>query len=220
MSAEVWNRPIVVVLGVICLLGVLVILSNLGAPGVPEIEALPGNEVASLEFAQMIEPKQRMPSAGTFSKMVERPLFRSTRRPAPKVVEAPPVVAEVVEAKPVVKPLTGYELVGVVLTPDVETGIIRKGQEEAIVILKGEEVEGWTLQSVSADRLLFENGATSAEIAFRDVEGSPDDSELASANSNTTEAKTAQHQPPQGKTGQPRPQAAGKHRTFTPIPQN
>ena len=98
-----------------------------------------------------------MPPLETYAEVTARPLFFPTRRPAP--VQA--VSAELVDARALV-------LVGVILS---ETGrvalIARTNLPGAHRVAEGEEIEGWTLASIEADRVVLHHGTTEAELRLR-----------------------------------------------------
>ena len=105
-------------------------------------------------------PSFTAPAFGEFAESLERPLFSPTRRPAPP------------EAEPEVPPGTptgDFILIGVVIGPTERLALVQqKGEPAAIRIALGQIVNGWTLDAVEADRVIFRLGEGVQEVKLRD----------------------------------------------------
>lgn len=90
------------------------------------------------------------------------PLFYPTRTPwsAPP---PPPPAPEVKEPST----LTGYNLVGVVVSGAMRTAMIRAQENKVVTLAEGQEIDGWTLKSITPERLYFTAGETTYEMIRR-----------------------------------------------------
>jgi hypothetical protein len=98
-------------------------------------------------------PTFTLPPLDNFSAVAERPLFSPDRQPS-----AQPGPAG-----------TGawstLTLAGVIVTPDARQALIAHGQPKSIVHLReGQSVDGWTLRSIAADRVVVANGHEQHEL--------------------------------------------------------
>jgi hypothetical protein len=91
------------------------------------------------------------------------PLFYPSR--APWTPPPPPAAAPVVAAP---STLTSYDLVGVVVSGSMRSAMIKAAQANKTVTLsEGQELEGWTLKSITRERLYFTSGEATYEMARR-----------------------------------------------------
>ena len=95
-----------------------------------------------------------VPPLDQYSEIVERPLFLETRRPPPPEI---PDVAVEEEEQPVEEQV--FTLLGVMVTPDSKMALVEVDESGNVARLKvGDEVEGWELDSVSADNVVLRKG--------------------------------------------------------------
>jgi hypothetical protein len=100
------------------------------------------------------------PAFGEFAETLERPLFSPTRRPAPPSSEPEPTLDT---------PTGDFILIGVVITPTESLALVQqKGAQAPIRIALGQMVNGWTLETVEADRVTFRFGENAQEVKLRD----------------------------------------------------
>ncbi len=139
-------------LGVCLVLGYIV-LDELGRGPDPA----PGSVAATPETVAA-PPERAAPRAkplGSFSETLARPLFDASRRPRPKPSASAPEVAAA--EIPVVK------LVGVVIGPDGRSALIRiPSSAELVEVSVGERIDGWRLEAIETDRIVFKSGTASA----------------------------------------------------------
>ena len=93
-----------------------------------------------------------MPPLDTYREVTARPLFSATRRPAATASHA-------------AAPMASFALAGVVISSDGRVALIRQGKTPGLIRVKeGQQIEGWTVRSIAADRVVVSNGAADAEI--------------------------------------------------------
>lgn len=91
------------------------------------------------------------------------PLFYPSRMPW--TPPPPPAPAPVAVAP---STLTTYNLVGVVVSGSMRSAMIKAAQANKTVTLsEGQELEGWTLKSITRERLFFSSGETTYEMTRR-----------------------------------------------------
>lgn len=102
-----------------------------------------------------------------FASVIERPLFLPDRRPPP------PMDAPVAEPLPEPAPLTALDLTAVIITPRlVSAWVQRPGERRPVTLRLGDEFDGWTVQAIESDRIVFgRQGATDA-LELRDYKHS------------------------------------------------
>lgn len=101
-----------------------------------------------------------------FRAVAMRPLFYPTRKPwvPPPIPEPPPPAPTPVATPP---PLTSYTLVGVVISGNVRSALVKGEANKVVTLSEGQEIDGWTLQSITPERLLFRTGDTMFELTGR-----------------------------------------------------
>lgn len=93
----------------------------------------------------------------SFSAVAERPLFAPDRRPPPQAA------ADSLGA------WSALVLAGIVITPSSRQALIAHGNPPSIVHLEeGQTVDGWTVQSIAADRIVVANGGEKHELRLID----------------------------------------------------
>ena len=98
----------------------------------------------------------------SYPAIAQHPLFFPSRRPW----VPPPEPARSHAASPM-PPLTGYTVIGTVVSDGVRRAIVRPPNgDKPIVLAEGQELNGWTLRSITGERLRFEGGGTSFELEF------------------------------------------------------
>ena len=95
-------------------------------------------------------------SAATLAAVVERPLFSPSRRPPP------PAVAPAAPAAPLEAAAPAWRVEGVIDAGGVRRAILRRaGAASSVHAAEGDAIEGWTVRSISADRVIL--GSPSGE---------------------------------------------------------
>ncbi|MEH6637626.1 MAG: hypothetical protein V7700_19075 [Halioglobus sp.] len=130
-------------------------------------------------------------SAAQSNEIRSRPLFWEGRRPFEQQVE---VVAVKKPPPGEVKKLEGVTLQGVFGSADA-TGVIVRVKTKRRRILLGEEINGWTLQSVDANEVVFVAGHRTANLQLLAVnEFTVTDTNSADAGGNAAEAGKSEPQ--------------------------
>jgi general secretion pathway protein N len=90
------------------------------------------------------------------------PLFYPTRRPWKPPPPEPP-------AAPIASPspLTAYTLIGVVVSGNMRSALVRAQASKVLTLSEGEEIDGWTLKSITPERLLFTANEATYEMTAR-----------------------------------------------------
>jgi hypothetical protein len=89
--------------------------------------------------------------------IADRPLFYPTRTPWVRPAAPPP--APVVAT---LAPLTNYILIGVIVSGSERNALIKTARDNKTVTLtEGQQLEGWTLQEITRERLRFVAGDAS-----------------------------------------------------------
>ena len=142
--------------------GVIMILmmpsDRFGSPEpVPEPAARRSGEPA-------VEPAA--PRKADFPAIAAHPLFYPTRKPwIPPPPPAPPPPPPAPVAAP--SSLTSYTLVGVVISDSMRSALVKAQANKVMTLSEGQEFEGWTLQSITPERLLFTAGDATYEMTDR-----------------------------------------------------
>jgi hypothetical protein len=103
-----------------------------------------------------------MPPLVSFAEVVNRPLFSQTRRPAPKALA------------PGNEQSLPYTLVGVVITAHERHALIAHGTPPRLERLtEGQDLEGWTIEQILADRLVFGRDGARIEVKAKDPPSQP-----------------------------------------------
>jgi general secretion pathway protein N len=90
------------------------------------------------------------------------PLFYPTRTPwaPPPPAPPPPEVAAP-------STLVPYTLVGVVVSGSTRNALVRGQAKKVVTLSEGQEIEGWTLKSITPERLYFSAGEATYEMTRR-----------------------------------------------------
>lgn len=156
------RRPFLLI--VLCLtLGALIYLElEFGLAPKPVIPAAPGrSESLALAVAESIG---RMPRLSHFSEIVSRPLFAPSRRPAPPELEASEPAPKVMSLR--------FVLRGVVIYGAERVAIVqRKDAPEFLRLMEGQVIDGWRVEAIVPDRVIFrhEAGDLMEEVELREV---------------------------------------------------
>lgn len=98
-----------------------------------------------------------LPPASTFSEIVARPLFSDTRRPSAFAASTP-------DAHP------SFVLVGTILSSQARDALIRHGQPARVDhVAEGQTIDGWTVDSILADRVIFTNAGARLEVSAKEA---------------------------------------------------
>jgi hypothetical protein len=93
-----------------------------------------------------------LPPIDAFAEVTNRPLFSPTRRPPEHAEDALGSTDELV-------------LTGIVVSAFDRTALIRHGQPlKTARVREGQSIAGWTVRSISTDRVLIENAGTEHEL--------------------------------------------------------
>lgn len=155
------RRPFLLTLCLI--LGALIALElEFGLAPKPVIPAAPGrSEPLALAVAESIG---HMPQLSHFSEVVSRPLFAPSRRPAPPELEAPEPAPKVISLR--------FVLRGVVIHGAERVAIVqRKDAGEFLRLVEGQVIDGWLVEAIVPDRVVFrhEAGDLMEQVELREV---------------------------------------------------
>jgi hypothetical protein len=130
-----------------------------------ELQSIGGNAMAARPQQANAPASDAVTPSVTpsYAAIAEHPLFYPSRMPW---VPPPPPQPEPVSTAP--SPLTNYALVGVIVSGHTRSALIKPpGANKTITLEEGQELDGWTLQQITRDRLHFAAGSASYEMAFR-----------------------------------------------------
>jgi type II secretory pathway component PulC len=154
------RREVAMVLALIATCGSLAELvhAEIEAPLVaqPEARAMPGMAPATVAPAAVDSVVLRPLQA--YAEVAARPVFSSKRRPPPPPEAVQPIATS-----------DGLVLAGIVATASERLALVLHGQPLKIMRLKeGETVDGWTVRSILADRIIIETAASRRELWLRE----------------------------------------------------
>ncbi|HKW55164.1 MAG TPA: hypothetical protein VJO12_15830 [Stellaceae bacterium] len=150
------RMPLLLAAGCIALAGLIYI--ELDAPDI--------EPPAKAAVAATPEPDKRpadnpsfaMPPLRNFAGVLSRPLFSETRRPP----RAPTGPADTRDAN--------FTLVGTILTAQERHALVEHGQPPHIErVSEGQEVDGWTVEQILPNRVIFGRADTHIEIKPKDA---------------------------------------------------
>ena len=125
-----------------------------GDDGLPARVTASASERASLPETDGFSP----PAAQTYGEITERPLFSPTRRPTPRHT-APDAIGAV----------SSFVFAGSVISRNERVALVQHGHPGKLVRLReGDLLEGWTVVSIEADRIIIEHGSEREELKPRD----------------------------------------------------
>jgi hypothetical protein len=97
-----------------------------------------------------------LPSLQRFSVVTERPLFSPSRRPA-------------LQTRDNSGAWSSFVLAGIIITPQSREALILHGKPPAIAHLQeGQSIDGWTVASIEADRVVFRDSVSEHELKLID----------------------------------------------------
>ena len=160
MIAPPTRRPSLVLL-LLCLLFASLLAAQMLLPSSGLPVGAPVTGAAATPVATNLRPGFSMRPLDAFSEVIERPLFRPDRRPAPAVTETATASANSRQ---------DYALLGVVIDDNIRMALLRpKGAKQMLRILEGQKVDGWTIETVRADRVVLRRGGVTEEVRLRDL---------------------------------------------------
>lgn len=142
----------------------------------------PGQQISELpkQVAFRAEEAGTAPPLDRFAEVVERPLFNSSRRPAPKPEAKPPPPPKPTPPPPkpaprvVSRPFEKFQLVGIILAPGENSALfVEKGGGRTVRVLEGEYLEDWRLESVQEDQVVLRLDGIVKEIGFAKTDDTP-----------------------------------------------
>jgi hypothetical protein len=104
--------------------------------------------------ADTVRPTSGSPA--DYTEVENRPLFVSGRKPPAAAVS--PVTTAQSQA------LNAYSIVGIISAPDRAVAVLHGPNGPAIHLRKGQAVEGWTLETIEKNRLIFVSGDQRQEL--------------------------------------------------------
>jgi len=104
-----------------------------------------------------------LPPIESYAEVTERPLFSATRRPPP-----PDAVHENIGNA------GSFVLLGIVISDGNQTALIQHGRPPVLARLaEGQTLEGWTVQSISANGVTLQNAGTQHTLKLKDLKERP-----------------------------------------------
>jgi hypothetical protein len=107
---------------------------------------------------------------GQGSDIVSRPIFHASRRPwvAPPSAGSPVTGAQPASVAPPPAPPAQWTLTGTITQDGAPAAILRSASiTTALVVHEGDLVDGWTVQAIRHDRLIFERSGQTWDLGFR-----------------------------------------------------
>ena len=149
------RAPLALAAGCIALAGIIYVeldAPDIEPPAKAAVTVAPEPEKQSAESPSFVMPPLR-----NFAGVLSRPLFSETRRP-PRQPTGP---ADARDAN--------FTLVGTILSAQERHALVEHGQPPHIERVKeGQEIDGWTVEQILPDRIVFERGDTHVEIKPKD----------------------------------------------------
>ena len=103
-------------------------------------------------------PIKTLPAMDAFGEVTQRPLFSPTRKPAP-LPTTPDVGGNV----------NGFFLTSIVVDGGQRLALIQHGRPPALSrVIEGQSVEGWTVQSIEAERVVLQRAGIAQELKLKD----------------------------------------------------
>lgn len=156
--ADGWRLPIVLSLLCLVLAAVLGVELVQKTQPVDIVEVAPPPPAPQVEAGELTyEPKP----IGAFEEIVERPLFLSTRRPAPAEPGTETASQDASDGQFVVAGIVVGERRRLAL-------VIAEGQEKPVRVEVGQSISGWTIEAIHPTRVVFRHGDTVAEVNLQD----------------------------------------------------
>jgi hypothetical protein len=153
------------------LLGVLLLQWRSWSPAPPsaadaQTKSAAAAAPASSPSEALLEPS---PAKEQYASVAERPLFLPDRRPPPDE----PELGEELEPDALTE-LDGMDLTAIVISPStVSAWVRRQTSREAVRLRLGDAFEGWTVQTIEPDRVVFERQGETDELILRDYANAP-----------------------------------------------
>jgi len=98
-------------------------------------------------------------ATGDYSEVEKRPLFVAGRKPpAP-----PPSPAAAAQSQA----LSAYSVIGIIVAPERAVAILRGPSGAPIHLRKGQALEGWTLETIGLNKLVFTSGDQRQELDLK-----------------------------------------------------
>jgi hypothetical protein len=165
-----WRLPLALLLASAAL-GAL-IGTELGLPPTPQQQQQGSPELAARQGAETTDADASADDAApterftphpleSYAEIVERPLFSSTRHPAPKALGAGGSATQTGD--------TSLQLVGVVLAKGRRLALVQaEGVPRLLQVEVGGDVQGWKVETIAADRVTLRSGEHAREITLAD----------------------------------------------------
>lgn len=154
------RTPLLLAAGCVALVGIVYVELD-----TPDIEPPAKAAVATAPEPQKPpaqNPSFSMPPLRNFAGVLSRPLFSETRRPPRQTVGA----ADMRDAN--------FNLVGTILSAQERHALVEHGQPPRLErVSEGQDVDGWTVEQILPDRVIFGRGDTRVEIKPKDVSRGP-----------------------------------------------
>ncbi|HEX6841509.1 MAG TPA: hypothetical protein VF113_08265 [Stellaceae bacterium] len=150
------RTPLLLAAGCVALAGIIYIeldAPDIEPPATAAVAAAPEPDKRPAESSSFAMPPLR-----NFAGVLSRPLFSETRRP-PRQPTSP---ADTRDAS--------FTLVGTILSANERHALVEHGQPPHIErVSEGQEIDGWTVEQILADHIVFGRGDTHVEIKPKDV---------------------------------------------------
>lgn len=158
-------RPGSLILAIGYVVGLAVIAQQLLPPSTQD----PGTaEPVLINLAEAVAPPAVNLSLDVFDAIIERPLFRADRIPAPETAADPVPIQPLAEAERSAD-LTGLRLSAVIRGPDLMTALLELPDGESRAVAKGDRVENWTVVEILDDRLVLNHRDKRVTLNLHDL---------------------------------------------------
>jgi general secretion pathway protein N len=135
----------------------LIIYLELDRPAIDPAWSAPTPRPASP--AGESDPGFRLPPLAAYSEVVARPLFSPSRRPGAAAESGP---EDGGQASP-------FTIMGTVVSDTARRALISHGNPPQLAhVTEGQRLEGWTVETIAADRVVLTQGGQRVEIKVKD----------------------------------------------------
>lgn len=151
------RRLSIILLCLICMTLVGVVHLELSrGPDALEPTAAQGSPASRAKPASQEPASFAMAGIGSYREVVERPLFLRSRRPPPE------------ERRGSVVQPSSFVLVGLIIVPDGRRALIQHGEPPRLQrVTVGQAIDGWSVESILADRIVVRQGDTEEELKLK-----------------------------------------------------
>lgn len=129
------------------------------APVSLDLPTLPANPGEAKAKPEPVAASAKSAATDDYSEVEKRPLFVAGRKPPAPVLS--PVAAVQSQA------LSAYSIIGIIAAPERAVAILHGPSGPPIHLRKGQALEGWTLETIGTNKLIFVSGDQRQELDLK-----------------------------------------------------